>query len=136
MAETIRDWGLAGGYFSPGPESAAAFHDELAHMLLTQKVAFNSPHPQQRFRHFTGRDGDTDAGVFERRDFRRRRAFAAADDGARVTHAASRRRGRARDETGNRLFAILLDPLGGFFFRATANFTNHYNAGRFRVVVE
>jgi ribonucleoside-diphosphate reductase alpha chain len=42
VAETIRDWGLAGGYFA-SPEDASAFHDELAHMLLTQKVAFNSP---------------------------------------------------------------------------------------------
>ncbi|MHB1857426.1 MAG: vitamin B12-dependent ribonucleotide reductase, partial [Acidobacteriaceae bacterium] len=42
VAETIRDWGLAGGYFRT-PEDAAIFHDELAHMLLNQKVAFNSP---------------------------------------------------------------------------------------------
>jgi ribonucleoside-diphosphate reductase alpha chain len=42
VTETIRDWGMAGGYFAT-PESAAIFHDELAHMLLTQKVAFNSP---------------------------------------------------------------------------------------------
>jgi ribonucleoside-diphosphate reductase alpha chain len=42
VAETIRDWGLAGGYFATR-EDAAIFHDELAHMLLTQKVAFNSP---------------------------------------------------------------------------------------------
>jgi len=42
VAETIRDWGLAGGYFATA-QDAAAFHDELAHMLLTQKVAFNSP---------------------------------------------------------------------------------------------
>jgi ribonucleoside-diphosphate reductase alpha chain len=42
VAETIRDWGLAGGYFAT-PVDAAIFHDELAHMLLTQKVAFNSP---------------------------------------------------------------------------------------------
>ena len=42
VAETIRDWGLAGGYFATAGD-AAAFHDELAHMLLTQKVAFNSP---------------------------------------------------------------------------------------------
>src|SRR3954467_7089494 len=42
VAESIRDWGLAGGYFA-SPEDAAIFHDELAHMLLTQKVAFNSP---------------------------------------------------------------------------------------------
>src|SRR5208337_2134391 len=42
VVETIRDWGLACGYFAT-PEDAAVFHDELAHMLLAQKVAFNSP---------------------------------------------------------------------------------------------
>jgi ribonucleoside-diphosphate reductase alpha chain len=42
VTETIRDWGLKGGYFA-SEQDAAAFHDELAHMLLTQKVAFNSP---------------------------------------------------------------------------------------------
>ncbi|HME57112.1 MAG TPA: vitamin B12-dependent ribonucleotide reductase [Terracidiphilus sp.] len=42
VAETIRDWGLAGSYFAT-PEDAAIFHDELVHMLLTQKAAFNSP---------------------------------------------------------------------------------------------
>jgi len=42
VAETIRDWGLAGGYFAT-PEDAAIFHDELAHLLVTQKAAFNSP---------------------------------------------------------------------------------------------
>ncbi|MGP8187363.1 MAG: vitamin B12-dependent ribonucleotide reductase [Terracidiphilus sp.] len=42
VAETIRDWGMAGGYFAT-PEDGVIFHDELAHMLLTQKAAFNSP---------------------------------------------------------------------------------------------
>ncbi len=42
VAETIRDWGMAGGYFATA-EDAAIFHDELVHLLLTQKVAFNSP---------------------------------------------------------------------------------------------
>ena len=42
VAETIRDWGMKGGYFSTELD-ARIFHDELAHMLLTQKVAFNSP---------------------------------------------------------------------------------------------
>jgi ribonucleoside-diphosphate reductase alpha chain len=42
VAETVRDWGIGGGYFATA-EDAAIFHDELAHMLLTQKVAFNSP---------------------------------------------------------------------------------------------
>ncbi len=42
VAETIRDWGLNGGYFA-SPEDAAVFHDELVHLLVTQKAAFNSP---------------------------------------------------------------------------------------------
>jgi len=42
VAETIRDWGLAGGYFAT-EKAAGGFYDELAVMLLTQRVAFNSP---------------------------------------------------------------------------------------------
>src|SRR5438477_13083092 len=42
VAETIRDWGFAQGYFRT-PEDGAAFHDELAHILLRQYAAFNSP---------------------------------------------------------------------------------------------
>ncbi|MGH9508039.1 MAG: vitamin B12-dependent ribonucleotide reductase [Terriglobales bacterium] len=42
VAETIRDWGREGGYFR-GEEDAAVFHDELVHLLLQQKAAFNSP---------------------------------------------------------------------------------------------
>src|SRR5437879_8424729 len=42
VAETIRDWGMAGGYFRSA-EDAATFHDELVHILIQQKAAFNSP---------------------------------------------------------------------------------------------
>jgi ribonucleoside-diphosphate reductase alpha chain len=42
VVETIRDWGMARGYFACDLD-AAIFHDELAHLLLTQKAAFNSP---------------------------------------------------------------------------------------------
>ncbi len=42
VAETIRDWGLSQGYFKT-PEDGATFHDELAHILLRQYAAFNSP---------------------------------------------------------------------------------------------
>jgi ribonucleoside-diphosphate reductase alpha chain len=42
VAETIRDWGMAGGYFA-STQDAAIFHDELVSMLVSQKVAFNSP---------------------------------------------------------------------------------------------
>ncbi|HWX55321.1 MAG TPA: vitamin B12-dependent ribonucleotide reductase [Verrucomicrobiae bacterium] len=42
VAETIRDWGWAQGYFA-SEEDRDTFHDELAHILLEQKAAFNSP---------------------------------------------------------------------------------------------
>ncbi len=42
VAETIRDWGMTGGYFRSA-DDAAIFHDELVHILLHQMVAFNSP---------------------------------------------------------------------------------------------
>jgi ribonucleoside-diphosphate reductase alpha chain len=42
VAETIRNWGLAQGYFKT-PEDGATFHDELSHILLRQYAAFNSP---------------------------------------------------------------------------------------------
>jgi len=42
VVETVRDWGIAGGYFATA-DDAAVFHDELASMLITQKAAFNSP---------------------------------------------------------------------------------------------
>ncbi|HKJ54343.1 MAG TPA: vitamin B12-dependent ribonucleotide reductase, partial [Nitriliruptoraceae bacterium] len=42
VADTITGWGLAGGYFTSG-ESAEVFRDELKHLLVHQKAAFNSP---------------------------------------------------------------------------------------------
>ncbi len=42
VAETIRNWGLSQGYFKT-PEDGATFHDELAHILVRQYAAFNSP---------------------------------------------------------------------------------------------
>src|SRR6516164_9293749 len=42
VAETIRDWGMTSGYFRSA-EDAATFHDELVHILVQQKAAFNSP---------------------------------------------------------------------------------------------
>src|ERR1700720_829299 len=42
VAETIRNWGLAQGYFKT-PEDGAPFHDELVHILVRQYAAFNSP---------------------------------------------------------------------------------------------
>jgi ribonucleoside-diphosphate reductase alpha chain len=42
VVDTIARWGEQDGYFA-SPESRAAFHDELAHLLVEQKMAFNSP---------------------------------------------------------------------------------------------
>ena len=42
VATTITRWGREGGYFA-APEDGDAFHDELAHLLLNQMMAFNSP---------------------------------------------------------------------------------------------
>ena len=38
----IREWGEQSGYFRT-PEDAQAFSDELTHVLVTQRMAFNSP---------------------------------------------------------------------------------------------
>jgi ribonucleoside-diphosphate reductase alpha chain len=42
VAETIREWGRADGYFR-SDDDANTFHDELAHILVRQYAAFNSP---------------------------------------------------------------------------------------------
>ncbi len=42
VADTIAQWGVEGGYFRT-EEDAQAFHDELSHILVRQKAAFNSP---------------------------------------------------------------------------------------------
>jgi ribonucleoside-diphosphate reductase alpha chain len=42
VAESIRDWGIRDGYFATS-EDAEVFFAELCHLLLNQKVAFNSP---------------------------------------------------------------------------------------------
>jgi len=42
VADTITTWGERGGYFD-SPASRDAFHDELTHLLVEQKMSFNSP---------------------------------------------------------------------------------------------
>ena len=42
VVDTIAGWGLADGYFAT-PEDGENFRSELAHMMLHQKAAFNSP---------------------------------------------------------------------------------------------
>ncbi|MCU1310488.1 MAG: Ribonucleoside-diphosphate reductase [Candidatus Angelobacter sp.] len=42
VADTIHGWGKAQGYFRSDAD-AETFHEELVHLLVTQKMAFNSP---------------------------------------------------------------------------------------------
>src|SRR6266481_3814430 len=42
VADTIAHWGVEGGYFRTEAD-AESFHDELLHLLVRQKGAFNSP---------------------------------------------------------------------------------------------
>ena len=42
VVDTIAGWGIAGGYFAT-EEDGESFRDELAHLMLNQKAAFNSP---------------------------------------------------------------------------------------------
>jgi len=42
VVDTMTEWGGQGGYFA-SDEDQAAFSDELTHLLLHQKLAFNSP---------------------------------------------------------------------------------------------
>jgi ribonucleoside-diphosphate reductase alpha chain len=42
IVDTIADWGERDGYFVDGRE-AAAFRDELKFLMITQRIAFNSP---------------------------------------------------------------------------------------------
>jgi ribonucleoside-diphosphate reductase alpha chain len=42
VADTITEWGLRDGYFVDERE-ASAFSDELKYLIITQRVAFNSP---------------------------------------------------------------------------------------------
>jgi ribonucleoside-diphosphate reductase alpha chain len=42
VVNTLTDWGRTDGYFGSEDE-ASAFHDELKHILVSQKACFNSP---------------------------------------------------------------------------------------------
>ncbi|MFZ0060071.1 MAG: vitamin B12-dependent ribonucleotide reductase, partial [Acidimicrobiales bacterium] len=42
VVDTIAAWGVRDGYFADGAE-ASAFGDELKHLIVSQKAAFNSP---------------------------------------------------------------------------------------------
>src|ERR1043166_985314 len=98
--------------------------------------ARTSHHLQQRVSHNRWGGGDGDAGFFEGGDFGGGRAFAAADNSARMTHAAPRGSSRSGDETGDGFFAIRFNPLGGFLLGGSADLADHDDAMRVRIRVE
>src|SRR5260370_11979300 len=93
-------------------------------------------HFKQCSAHFSRLCAHADAGVFEGCDLRRRRALATADDGTGMAHTASGRGGGSRDEPCHRFLAILFYPLSSFLLSRAANFTDHDDALRLRVVIE
>lgn len=52
-------------------------------------------------------------------------SFTTGNDGARVTHTFAFRRGHAGDVADNRFGHVIFDVSGRFFFRATADLTDH-----------
>ena len=92
--------------------------------------------PLNRRTHVRRAVADFKAGVFERRDLVGGRTFAAADDGAGVTHALSWRSRLAGDERGERFLDVLLGELGRFFFGRPADFADHQDRFGLRVVLE
>ena len=65
-----------------------------------------------------------------------RRALAAGDDRARVSHPLARRRGHARDEADDRLFHVVLRPQRGGLLVAAADLADHHHGVGVRIVVE
>src|SRR5260221_2757894 len=82
----------------------------------------------QRRADVTRRRRDAHAGRFEREDLVLRGALAAADDRAGVAHAFAGRRGRARDETGDRLLHVFADEFGAALLGVAADLTDHDHA--------
>ena len=64
------------------------------------------------------------------------RSLAAADDGARMTHAFAGRRLTAADEPDNRFLHVGFDPLRRLFFRRTANLADHNDSQRVVVCIK
>ena len=80
---------------------------------------------QKRICHYRRSCGYRNASFFERGNLGCGGALASADDSARMAHSPSRRRRGAGDKSGDGFFAIVLNPFRRFFFRRTANFSDH-----------
>ena len=76
------------------------------------------------------------ASGFQRGEFLIRRTFTTGNDGARVTHTFAFRRGHAGDVADNRFGHVIFDVSGRFFFRATADLTDHDDRFGLRIFLE
>src|SRR6266446_5933218 len=87
-------------------------------------------------RHGCWRFGDGNTGGLEGLDFSRSCSFATRDNGAGMAHPASRRRGHACDESGDRFPAIISDPGCRFFFGGAADFADQNHRVGSRIIVK
>ena len=71
--------------------------------------------------------GVSDTGFFESGEFFFGSTFTAGDNRTGVSHTFAFRSGNTSDVADNRFTYVGLDVFGCFFFRGTADFTNHNN---------
>src|SRR5580704_14067744 len=105
--------------------------------LISRRLRFRFPdqrrHRVPNFRRALHRMNSRSA---HRLVFVRRGSLSTADDGPRVSHPAPRRSSLTRDESHDGLLHMFLDELRRDFFRIAANFSDHHNRARPRIVVE
>src|ERR1051326_1014544 len=77
--------------------------------------------------------GYRNARIFESLKLGCSSSFSATDDRSSMAHATTWRRGCSGNKTCNRLLAILLDPLCGFFFGRTADLADEDDAVGIRI---
>src|SRR5208282_1544635 len=93
-------------------------------------------HVRDRLPDLRGALHGADSGGAQGCIFFRCGALAAADDCAGVAHAAAGRRRLPGDEADHRLLHMLLDEVRGNLFRVAADFADHDDRVRLRIVVE
>src|SRR5260370_20678754 len=115
---------------SPLCPAATASGLMMANVLSILESALNL------FPDFSRRCAHSDARGLHRGDFIFSLAAAARNDGARVPHAASGRRGLAGDESDYGLLDVRLDVGRRRLLRVAADFADHHDRVRIRIFVE
>src|SRR3954465_9136239 len=90
----------------------------------------------ERLAHGSRGSRHLDSSRFQSFDLLRRRSFAAGDDGARVPHASSGRRGLASNECYDRLLHVRLHKLSGSLFGIAADLADHDDGFGLGIAVE